>query len=315
VRGLYQLRNEAMDGILKLDQSFFSDLILLFTDEAQAQHVQQASRSRLRHVYRSVQEHIYTYSDSETSHVDLTELIAKLKLSSDELKSIEEVISDYEIESGDMIKRKCEIMMNYQKTSDIWSAEITRLQQEGEFNAVAVGQQYQKRLGTAREKVRDINDEIIQLNKQTMVQLTEQLPRYDVSVIRREYSKMAYPSVYEDEASVAEHLTRAFQLPDLTEEQRRRLEELAAEYRPVYESYCQQLVDMGNDRDWWEMETEDEGEKDFISRQQEIAKIRFDRDELSTRAAGTIARVLREEQIRAIGGLPEPPESTGPWDY
>ncbi len=315
VRDLYRLRSEAMDAVLKLDQSFFSDLAILFTDNARIQQVQRAARSRLRHVYRSVQEHIYTYNNNESSRVDLTELIGQLNLTSEQFESIEEVMTEYEIKSADLIKRKYEIMMNYQKTSDIWSAEVTRLQQEGEFNALEIGRQYQQRMGTAREQVSNICEEIIQQNQQSMVQLTEQISGYDESVIRREYSRMAYPSVYEDEASVTGHLTRAFQLNDLTEEQRRRLEEIAAEYRPAYASYCQQLVDLGGELDWWRMEAEDAEAKDYFARQQELATIKFDRDELSARTASALARVLREEQVRAIGGLPEPPESTGPWDY
>ena len=41
---------------------------------------------------------------------------------------------------------------------------------------------------------------------------------------------------------------------------------------------------------------------------------RFERNELSARAASTIRTLLSEAQVRAIGGLPEAPGPSDPWD-
>ena len=173
---------------------------------------------------------------------------------------------------------------------------------------------YQQFIGPALQEFTDAEKAIGDLNKATLDKLIKVLSPGKASALRRAYDKKAYPSIYNDAASVEDHLSRALALPDLTADQRNRLSEVAADYRPAYEALCRRLIKLGG-MPRGELIGEDFDWKSEQDRQQSVATIRFDRDELSARAAARLGAILTEEQVRRIGGLPEPPEDSNPWGY
>ena len=107
-------------------------------------------------------------------------------------------------------------------------------------------------------------------------------------------------------------LTHHLALPKLWI-QRGGLNEIAGEYRPAYEEMSRQMVELSSSREQGAggMEVDWQAQE---RRQAAMSKLRFDRDELSARAANRMRLMLTEAQIAAIGGLPDPPERRFWWE-
>ena len=112
--------------------------------------------------------------------------------------------------------------------------------------------------------------------------------------------------MYEDPASVDRQLTEALALDDLTDAQREKLGELAATYRPEYERVSRAMVTLAAQRGPNLTTIEPEEWQEYQSRNAQMEKLRFDRDEMNFRANGRIRSTLTEEQLLRIGGLPSP---------
>ena len=216
-------------------------------------------------------------------------------------------------EGAKAIRRALELGVNFIDTAKGYKTyEHSRLGIEGFDDVVIASKSPVKGAVEMRE---DVEACLRELNRETIDRLVTALDTGKAGLLRRAYAKKAFPSVYNDPASVEDHLTRALSLGDLTSEQRNRLNEIAADYRPAYEQLSQKLIELGGLEPRWGMADEDFDWKAEQQRQQDLATVRFDRDELSARASAQLAAILTEEQVRRIGGLPEPPEDTNPWGY
>jgi DNA mismatch repair ATPase MutL len=108
-------------------------------------------------------------------------------------------------------------------------------------------------------------------------------------------------------------LDEGLRLGDLTDEQRRIVTDLIAEYRPAYETLCEQMVSHTSTQPNINRAFGWEGEEwQKMQEQQEVMeKMRFDRNELNQRAVASLKAALTEDQIKRIGGLPEPDDDEG----
>ena len=136
-----------------------------------------------------------------------------------------------------------------------------------------------------------------------MAELTKVLSGSAMGDIERTYRRLAYERVYEDPRAADELLETTLTMEDLTTDQRMSVTEVATEYRNTYEGLCDQMVEISaeaidtDSRDWSERQ----------ERWQRLERLRFDRDEASSKARLRVRAVLTEDQILQLGPLAEPP--------
>ncbi|UCD74543.1 MAG: hypothetical protein JSV91_12235 [Phycisphaerales bacterium] len=317
IADVYRLRRTAQQAISDLDSGFFDDLAVVFSTDEQAKRLPRLRLARQRRCYANAAavSSGLGIPGRGTTGVDLAELIREQELSGPDLAKADVLLEEYERSLTEAMRQRFECAMAMQQANENWYAEVARIQSEGDTSAFEWGLRYQQFIGTAQKNLNDATEEISRLNEETLDELESAVGAANGGPLRRAYAKKAYPSVYNDPVSVEDHLTRAMALPDLTAEQRSRLNEIAADYRPAYEDLCRRLIELGGLEPRWGMGEEDFDWKAEQERQQNLATVRFDRDELSARAAAEMAVVLTEEQIRRIGGLPEPPEQPGRFGF
>jgi hypothetical protein len=196
--------------------------------------------------------------------------------------------------------------MDAQKVQETWSAEMNRAQQDGDNNAIALGMRYQQMMQGPQKALSDANAALADLNRATLTNVLAALPPDHANRIRRAYNLRAFPNVYTDPGALEQCLDRARALNDLTDDQARRLSDLAAEYHPAYTSFCDQMVEAskGMERDNYFAMSDPEQVEQWRKREEAMARLGFDRSELNARTAGRIKDILTEDQLKRIGGLP-----------
>src|SRR4029079_10719604 len=80
------------------------------------------------------------------------------------------------------------------------------------------------------------------VNRDALEALTNLLPTEAAFSFRNDFNRQAYPDIYNDQLSIEKHLRDALKMADLTDDQKRKLGELAAEYQPAYANFCDQMV-------------------------------------------------------------------------
>ena len=82
--------------------------------------------------------------------------------------------------------------------------------------------------------------------------------------------------------------------------------DLGATYRAEYERLSREMIKHLGTSTMNTVGLDPEAFKQWQQRQQQLVKVRFDRNELNGRAISRLRATLTEEQILRIGGLPEP---------
>jgi hypothetical protein len=314
INGVYNTRTSILDAIRKVDEAFFDEVQLaLVTDESNAPSMQRVRLTRERAMYSRGS---WSWSPSGEASVDLSRVVLRVRrsLSAEALAAADAEVGKWEQAALPILRDRHSRSMEAQKVQEVWSAEMNRANQaggeeggEGNSNAIAMSMKYQEMMRDPQKALTDANVALADLNRTTLQTILAALPAETANRVRRDYNKRAFPNVYSDAAVLDQHLERARRLPDLTDDQSRRLADLAAEYHPAYTALCEQMVEAsaGMERDNWMAMTDSEDMDAWRKRQETLAKLTFDRNELNARGAGTLRAVLTEDQIKRIGGLPK----------
>lgn len=313
IEDIYRLRRKALEAIAKSDGAFFDDVETALVEPAQAPLMKRVRLARERDVCSQGGRQLsYMYSgESAEASIDLARFVRRAKLDDAAQAAADPVLAAYEEKATPLFRSVFDAGLDMQKAQDTWSAEVTKAQADGgQGNAMAMGMKYQEMMAAVGKKIAEAATEVSKLNRETIESLLAALDADASYKVRSAYNRKAYPTVYNDDQSVDRQLTYALRLDALTEEQQRALNDLAAEYRPAYNGFCDQMVQataagdganrfMGFDAEAW---------KKYQERQDAIEKIRYDRNELNQRANSRLRSTLTPEQIAKIGGLPEPPK-------
>ena len=144
-----------------------------------------------------------------------------------------------------------------------------------------------------------------QLNRRTLDEIVNTLPEAAATSIQLAFDRKAYPSIYKDPMSIDRQLKAAYKLKDLTEQQREQLDGLAATHDPEYLRLSKEMVGhVGGAPNMMSFEASDWQE--YQKNQEQQQKLRFDRDELCSRAINRLKTILTPEQFKRIGSLPQP---------
>ncbi|MCH6552419.1 MAG: hypothetical protein IH804_10490, partial [Planctomycetes bacterium] len=312
---IHRLRRQAGDAVRQLDGAFFDDVRALVGDD-RARLVERLRADRLRRTY-SIGSSMYAFGQSGTAEggLDLGDLVDKQRLGPEDAAGIDSILTGYGQSASDAFRARYEATLEMQRATEQWTAAAQRGVQDAGAQ-MELAQRYQKIMGPPSKRVAEAGQTIAELNRASLGELIEALPRAAAESLRRAYNKAAFPTVYTDPAAVGDRLTAAMQLDDLTSEQRSSLEELAASYRPTYEELSRKLVELAKQGQINPMNFETVDWQAYQQRTEQVQRLRFDRDELNDRAAIRLKAVLRDEQIQRIGGLPKPKEENRrfmPW--
>ena len=301
-----QLRMKAIEQIALFDRSFFDDVEALVSDE----HVPTIARlqaRRLRQMYNvnGTMNFAFGFDQSAEGSLDLVELVEDRTLDDDALQRINSVLAAYEGPATDLFRKRFEAQLAFQQAMRVWSAAAQSLQGDP-AEAMEYARRHQEIVGDASEKVNDTSRKVAELNRRTLEELVNTLPDAAGTSIRTAYERKAYPSIFKDPVSIERHLRAAFRLKDLTEQQREQLDLLAATYDPEYQRLSKAMVAQVGGHPMNPLNFEPGDWQEYQQKQEQMKRLRFDRDELCYRAINKLKASLSPEQIKRIGGLPAP---------
>lgn len=316
INDTYRLRAIALDAINKTDGSFFDELELAVLTPEQAKLLPRARSARERVVYNRGG---YSWGyDSNEGGIDLSRLIMRKRslIPDDQRTAVLAALEKYEQELLPLFKQRYSKSLEAQKVQELWSAEMTRAQAEGESNNVAMGMKYQQMMKEPQTALAQASEAVAKLNRETLAKLMDMLPAEAGHDLRGEYNRRAFPNVYNDPGAVDKQIDRARALHELNGEQTLQLGELAANYHPAYSALCDEMVKAseGENRNPYLATVDADNMDDWQKREETLAKLRFDRSELNARAASQLRTILTEDQLKAIGGLPVVDETNNRFD-
>jgi len=306
----YRLRRAALDAIMQTDKSFLDDMEMAVLNAGQAPIMARVRLWRERICYNRGDVLSWMSDGAQESSIDLVRLVQRQRLHPDHLTALDPILQKYEKDAVDVVKARYDASMAYMRAQEQWNVEASSVQDE---NGMDFGRRYRALLEVPLRAAGEADGMVSELNRTTLTALTEALPAAEAYALRREYNKRAFPTIYQDGTALERQLDEALRLGDLTDEQRRIVTDLIAEYRPAYEALCEQMVSHTSTQPNINRAFGWEGEEwQKMQEQQEVMeKMRFDRNELNQRAVARLKAALTEDQIKRIGGLPEPQEDEG----
>lgn len=317
IEDVHRLRRLALDAIRRTDAAFFDDLEMMLEPD-QVPLMKQVRLARERAIYNRGQNMgFYFGQGSNESGIDLSTLVRQQRLDDAVLKTLAPELLNYEEAVTVAFRTKYEVAMDMERAQQRWQAEMTKAQAEGGGNPMSFATKYREIMGEITKKSTQASAQIGKLNRESLDRILAGLSADAAYNLRSEYNRRAFPNVYQDETALDRQLNEALKLNDLTDDQRRKIADLAAEYRPAYAGFCDQLVQNSTgSEDVNLMSGDPQDMKKFQERQEKMATVKFDRNEVNVRAISQLKSILTEDQIRRVGGLPEPKQHdrSMPWD-
>lgn len=308
---VYEARRAARDVIREADDSFFADIQLALLEENDAR-LERVKLHRARDVNSRGAMNFY-FGSNQASTIDLTRIVRALSFPPSTLAAIDHIVYEYEKALHEALLTRYEASLINQRAQDRWSMAA-----RGGFTSDpnAMRTTYQEIMGDSQRAFAAANDAVIELNNRTLESLMQALPESQSMDLRDAYRRRAFPSIYQDPAAMDKHFRNAQQISTLTPEQTTRLRDAAVKYRAAYTTLSERMVDLTaamENRHYYDWTTQDEDYwRRQMERQDELSRVRFERNELSARAIGTLKSLLTTEQLSLIGPLPEPPGIEGP---
>ncbi len=308
-------RAAAMQAIADADKQFLDDAQLLITDELRLARLERVRQLRKRQRLNTQGMQSYNYGWGNPSHeaqIDVVEFIARQDLDDAARAEIESALIEYENTVLPLFEKRYARAIDFQRTQEMWTIRWQEVQEDegaGAANAKMMAE-YQKTIGSAQQKLSEARKQLAQINSAILDRVLQAATTADTALIRRRYNMLAYPSVYKDGDAVHDYLTPALSLETLAADQKMSLIDLQAEYNPVHEDICQRMLELsrsapdpnwGGDTDEW---------RKYQEYQDALQHLQFERTEANSRALLRLRQVLSEQQIEAIGGLPDVAEKS-----
>lgn len=339
----FELRRDAMNTVLALDQAFFENMgLIVASGEADTAQLKRCEQSRLRDVYNRGEgggtmfmaagggRFRGDFGGGQEQRVDLTRATRDVPLN-DQAAQIEPILNDYSNTITGAFRSQYELSMQFAEATakvmvDAFPAGDDDNNRQQRFRAMGERmRELNETQGTQRE---DVEKNIIALNRQTVDRMRESLPESLSRAVRDAYYKAAYPSVYADRRSARRHIDAAIELPSLTSQQRADLMDVAAEFHGAYDELCLKMVEaqMTSLENASSQQRGGRGQgggagrgggpgggpggQDWQRMQEqrnEIERLRFSRNELNEKTRLRLRSTLNEQQINQVAGLGDEP--------
>jgi hypothetical protein len=330
INDVYDLREKALKSIQELDAMFFEDIETLVAAPDQAPIVQRLRAARERFVYnRGLQGTAANAmfgrrggrgrrggprwggmdAQSNENGVDLARLVEALELSAEDVAETNKLLADYETAAIDGFRRQYESAMRLRQAVEKLRAEQSRARGEGgrrDREAMRVRwEAYQRLQENEGAKASGDRRFMIELNRTTLATLVDALPAAQAEALQTAYKYTAFPTVYDDPKGAGRYLEIALQLRDLDDDQRSRIDEITAAYRPAHDAVGDKIAEIvalqaDPDAARWDRERW----REFMERRNQLEVLEFEREEINAKALRQLREVLTDEQETRLR-LPE----------
>ncbi len=307
IERVYALRRQAIAAMVAADAAFFDDLGAIVGD-ARKPLLDLVRRSRERRACAgSASARLALGRDnSNEAGVDPVSLVLEQQPSEREFVTLADVLAAYEGDALPALRSRLEAQLDLQQRADRWQNEIQAASRQDLSAVIELQQRYREEMKEPTRRVVRTDEVIVELNRRTLEGIAAALSPEGAAAVRHEYELAAFPSIFDDPASIDRHLASALELDDLTAGQRESIVDLGGSYKAEYARLTREMIGYLGTSSVSVVGLDPEGFRDWQQRQQQLAKIRFDRNELNGRAIGRLRSVLSGEQTIRIGGLPEP---------
>jgi hypothetical protein len=304
---IFAKRREALEAMVNADAAFFDDVKTVVGEERE-DLLARVQSSRLRQSWsgRASDRLSLGRNTSNEAGVDLVSIVLELPPTDEELATLDDLLSSYEDRATQAFRARLDAQLEMQRMADTWQSEIEAAAREDIVAVIELQNDYREKMRGPTSRVSETNEAIAKLNRGTLDLILSELAAARAHEIRRAYDLAAFPSIYEDAASVDRHLKAAMTLPDLTREQRSQIVDLDGNYRAEYEELSREMIAQLGTSAINVVGLDPDEFRKWQTRQQQLAKIGFERNELNGRAISRMQAILTEDQVRRIGGLPEP---------
>ncbi len=307
-----------LEAVRAADQRFFDDVqiaLLDGSDEGQLSVLKAAVSSRDRIQYQVPEQAEPTgpamafIGSAGEARVDIAELVTSLNVERTLWSDIAPLIAAYEQDAADLFRQRFE-------------SEVATHRQSLQFMMARRGDDDRERRGNrfremgermtqVREAARTVNNALAELNRKSLDVVLDRLPEHEGTRLEDAYYRKAFPAAFDDPASAEERIQSALTLRDLTEAQRSRLMEIAAEYRPVYRDITYAIVEhhmaladapvwRGPRRDRERGGERENAMRERMERASSLEVLNFDRAELNERTMRELRAILRPDQVEQI---------------
>ncbi|MHC4948287.1 MAG: hypothetical protein ACYTG1_08500 [Planctomycetota bacterium] len=327
VRSAHESERGAWEAAFAADDAFFDDVAAAFgIDE---ERVRRARDHRRRDLYRAGLDRsppgpgegapgqyitAAGLSGSRTTglRLDLGVLVERIDPGG-RTDEFEATLAEYEQALTAALAAAWEAQRELTEASDLFGVESLRPGPDGR-RTVRYGAAYRRLNDTVFRAARDRRAAVETLNRETAERLFALLEGDAGHDLRMAWRRAADPDVFDDPESADGLLRHALALPDLTEDQRVELQQTAAEYRGGYGQCCDRMAEaIAAHADARRAGTPRERVEARRRREQDLSRLRFERDDLTAKTRSRIRAILTEGQWDrvAAGDAPDAADATG----
>jgi hypothetical protein len=287
---------EALRGA---DDAFFDNAAILAEGDSLKRLVHRHRDMRRRAVMiEATRETRWMFADNEEGFVDLVALLERDNIPQATRATLQTLEDGYEAQVTPMIRNRLDATRTAHRRMEM----AREMRRRGGPAARRLADGMTEKWREAQSEARQCHTRIATINRETLAQVVAKLPDDAAWTLRYAYNRAAYPDIFDDDTSAEKALAAAYGLDDLTPQQRRRLGELASDFRREYFELSRQMVELRRGRDIDLMSREGPRRQD-LERELKLARLSYDRDELSARTRTRLRLLLTDDQERRCGEL------------
>lgn len=341
-----QMREAAFNALTQLEKTFFDDVEIAVIGPEQQQELRRVRAERERAIYLAGGRvgmmmgggpgmMAFGGGASNEAGIDLTRLLFDAEIASQHRQAVLDVLDGYSDQATSLLKSRFEAEQGMRRAMERFAPPPGSSPDAAREIAMERGREIGQVMQTYGRTMREATDAMTELNRRTLDSLAERLPQAEATSLRRAFERQAYPEVFNDPGSLEPRLAAIFELPDLSESQRTRIMELAADYRRSYSQVSDRMIEVhaaggGNQAAGGPQRGGQPGARGGDGRGQRgqggrmggmapgggaeqwqareeqrnaLERLRFERTELNERALRQLRSVLTPSQVEQIGGL------------
>jgi hypothetical protein len=317
IEALFARQAQAVEAILAEDDAFLAEVASVLFDGPEDPRRPRLEQTRRMRLFNQRATMAFGVAVSHEPSIDLVVLLAELRLDDATRRSLDAILDEYRAEAAPMFRRRYDATAEVQRAQYLWGAQFAAAGEDDDFaDLLERAQAYRDSLGAAYAPLEEVNEALAALNRSSRDRLLAALPPETAAALRRLYDRTAFPTVCVDPRAAHDVLDLALALDDLAGPQRSELADLAATYRPAYAEVTGKMVDLCDTRSGLSMIAGNDPATvaAYQQRENRMARLRFERDELNAGVWRRLDAILAEDQRARLGPAPPPaPPAVNPF--
>lgn len=299
---LYAARLAAMQEVEKVEQAFLENVRLSVVDEAHKPVFELIALDRSLFTDVGSLGWATNLDGNREGQVNIAGVVAEA-LDDTDLATAAAIVIGHADALKTTTREVRRTTFENQRNAEKLGARMQAAMKDGDSAiSAAVDVDYQKQIKVTQEQANAAGALRRDAVRKVLAELKEKLPPEEARKVERGYKRGAFPRAYADSRSAEPLIERARNLSDLTEQQTKDLAVLSEEFQPAYEQVADKMADLNRDAENPMGGDPDEWQK-WQERQNKLARLRFERDEVSMKTVRKLKQLLTEEQVKRIPGL------------